>query len=116
VRRPDGVIVESSFPSGRAVYRGNPVIRAMSVFATYRFDVADRLNAAGAPVLLLHGTDDSIIPFELGRALHDNLTVPKQLDALANYDHNDLIDRSHAPYWGPIGAFVDRVRRVRPPC
>ena len=55
-----------------------------------RFELARRLREVHVPVLVLHGERDSMIPFELGRAVFDAANEPKQFSAIPGADHNDL--------------------------
>jgi fermentation-respiration switch protein FrsA (DUF1100 family) len=110
VRKPDGVIVEAGFPSARAAVRGSPPLAILSLLASYRFPAGELLNRAGVPVLQLHGDRDSIIPFALGRELHESLTVPKQFVTIAGGDHNDAAAPDAAAYWAAIGRFVQGLK------
>ena len=111
VSKPDGVIIEAGFPSARAVVGGSPVLAILSVFASYRFPAGDFLNRANVPVLLMHGDRDSVIPYALGRQLHDEVTAPKTFFTIAGGDHNDAAAPDQAAYWGAIDAFVGSLPR-----
>jgi fermentation-respiration switch protein FrsA (DUF1100 family) len=73
------VILENSFPSlkdlGNALYRPLP----LGWTAPFAMRTTAWLNEAGAPVLVLHGTRDAVIPYALGKKLFDELTVPKEM-------------------------------------
>jgi fermentation-respiration switch protein FrsA (DUF1100 family) len=106
VRAPGGLIVESAFPDARATVRSSFVLVALSFLATYRFPTAEWLNRARVPVLQLHGDHDRVIPIELGRELHDRLTVRKQFVVIAGGDHNDGAPSDPRAYWDAIERFV----------
>jgi hypothetical protein len=106
LRPPDGVIVESGFPSMRAVVRSNPILWALSWFSTYRFPTAQFLSATQAPVLVLHGDADSVIPYELGQELYAALPGGKRFVTIKNGDHNDAEPEDAATYWTAIDQFV----------
>lgn len=108
--KPDGLILEGSFPNKAAVVRTNPVLRVLNVFAAYRFDTLAMLSGFRSPILVLHGKQDSVIPFALGRELYEKLSAPKQFVAVAGADHNDLIEVARADYWQPVLDFVARLR------
>ena len=61
------------------------------------------LGSLACPILIIHGTRDTIIPIEHGRALAslNPRTTMVELDA----GHLDL-DRVREAYWGPIRAFL----------
>jgi pimeloyl-ACP methyl ester carboxylesterase len=108
---PDGLILESTFADKGAVIRSNPVLRMLNVFGAYRFETVKRLKNFKRPVLVLHGNRDSIVPFALGRELHDRLEGPKQFVEIAGADHNDLIEAGRKDYWAPVVEFVAALRR-----
>src|SRR5262249_58937119 len=68
-KRPDGLILEAGFPDARSLLRSSPPLGFLALFSTYRFPTLDYANAGHAPVLVMHGTVDSVIPFSLGRGL-----------------------------------------------
>jgi len=79
-RRPvRAVVLENSFPSlremGNALYHPLPIGWA----APFALRTTDWLNEAGAPVLVMHGTRDDVIPYVLGKRLYDGLRVRKEL-------------------------------------
>ena len=113
VRAPDGLILESGFPDGRAVVRGSPIFRVLSLFATYRFPTAEFASRARVPVLQMHGDRDGVIPFALGQELYGRLADPKQFFVIAGADHNDDVPRDPAAYWGAIDRFVQGLPRGR---
>jgi fermentation-respiration switch protein FrsA (DUF1100 family) len=74
--QPDGLILESTFADKAAVVRSSVVLRALNVFATYRFATAELLHDFRQPTLVVHAERDTIIPFPLGRELFDRLSGP----------------------------------------
>lgn len=54
----------------------------------YRSDLAIRDNHA--PLLVIHGDKDSIIPIKFGRELFDAAQMPKEMIAQEGAGHNDL--------------------------
>ena len=85
-----GLILETPFPSveavARSAFRGLPA----HLFVRARFELARRLKEVRVPVLVLHGDRDSMIPFELGRAVFDAANEPKEFVTVRGADHNDL--------------------------
>ncbi|MDO8418793.1 MAG: alpha/beta fold hydrolase, partial [Rubrivivax sp.] len=74
-----GLIVEGSFPSIPEVvttfkWGWLPV----SPLITQRFDAAARIGRVGAPVLVVHGSEDRLISPELGQALYERAQAPKR--------------------------------------
>lgn len=50
----------------------------------------DRVASIDMPLLIIHGTDDTIIPIESGRLLFEAAVEPKQFAAIRGAGHNDL--------------------------
>jgi pimeloyl-ACP methyl ester carboxylesterase len=74
-----GLIVEGSFPSiadvvGSFKWGWLPI----SPLITQRFDAASRIGQVRAPVLVVHGSNDQLIPPELGHALYELAPEPKR--------------------------------------
>jgi fermentation-respiration switch protein FrsA (DUF1100 family) len=97
VRRPDGLILESGFPDARSLVRSSLPLALLSLFSTYRFT---------SPVLVLHGDGDTIIPFELGRRLYEEIRGPKHFVTIRGGDHNDATPPDPAAYWEAIDRFI----------
>lgn len=105
-RAPDGLILEAGFPSMRSVVAGNPVLWVLSWFSSYRFPAAEWLSAVRSPALVLHGDRDSVIPYRLGRQLHEAIAGPKTFVTIPGGDHNDAVPRDPALYWSAVDTFV----------
>jgi len=85
-----GLIVEGSFPSIPDVVTSFkwgwlPV----SPLITQRFDAAARIGSVGAPVLVVHGSEDRLIRPELGQALYERASVPKRFVLVEGGSHHN---------------------------
>jgi uncharacterized protein len=56
---------------------------------TQRFDAAKRVPHIGAPLLVVHGANDTLIPPELGRKLFDAATGPKAFVLVEGGSHHN---------------------------
>ncbi|MFO1328042.1 MAG: alpha/beta fold hydrolase [Rubrivivax sp.] len=56
---------------------------------TQRFDAATRIARARAPVLVVHGSDDRLIPPELGRRLYEAAPEPKRFVLVDGGTHHN---------------------------
>jgi hypothetical protein len=108
-RAPDGIVLEAGFPSARSLLRSYPVLWVFSWFASYRFPTAEWMRSVTAPALVVHGTDDSIVPFPQGRALFDQLPGPKRFYAVQGGDHNDPVPVNAEGYWSAVAVFVSEL-------
>ncbi len=74
-----GLMVEGSFPSiPDVVSRFKWGWLPLSPLITQRFDAASRIGEVRAPVLVVHGSADNLIPHALGRALYERAPEPKR--------------------------------------
>ncbi len=107
-----GLVLESSFTSARELlwHGGAIVLYPLSFLATYRFDQAGKMAGVTAPILFVHGTDDRIAPFRLGRRLHDLAPGPKTFLAIKGGGHNDLLAHHADTLWAGVRGFVDSLR------
>jgi len=110
-RRPDGLVLEAGFPDAWSVVRGSPLLALLAMFSSYRFPTASYVRRAGCPVLVMHGDDDRVIPFELGRRLFDAIPEPKRFVPIRGGDHDDAAPADADAYWSAVRAFVDTLRR-----
>jgi hypothetical protein len=104
-----GLILESPFTSVPDLLRegGHFALLALSRFGTYRFDSAARIGRVAAPILVVHGTDDEIAPFDLGRRLYDLAPGRKMLAAIRGGGHNDLWALHGDEVWDAVRRFLE---------
>jgi uncharacterized protein len=100
-----GLMVEGSFPSIPAVVRQFkwgwlPV----SPLITQRFDAASRIGQVKAPVLVVHGSNDSLIPPDLGRALYERAPEPKRWELVEGGSHHSTNGLGQAQYQAALAA------------
>ena len=85
-----GVILDAPFTSipdvGAAAYPYLPVRLLMSE----RYDSASRIAAIDAPLLILHGVRDGVVPFAMGKKLFELAREPKRMVEFAGGNHVDL--------------------------
>ena len=103
-----GIVLESTFSSLADA--------ASSIFGSLgahlvrgRFDSAEKIVRARAPLLFFHGDRDEIIAYDLGRRLFEAAPEPKAFETLRGAGHNDTVQLGGAPYFGRIRRFIDEV-------
>ena len=103
-----GVILESPFTSAAELLRasGAWALYALARFGTYRFDSAGKMAGVRVPVLVIHGTDDEVVPFALGRRLHDLVPGRREFLAIEGGGHNDLLLRHGDALWAGAHRFL----------
>ena len=94
-----GLIVEGAFPSIADVvstfkWGWLPV----SPFITQRFDAGARIGKVGSPVLVVHGSEDTLIRPDLGRSLFDRAAEPKRFVLVQGGSHHNTNSVGQAQY------------------
>jgi uncharacterized protein len=110
--RGDALVLESPFPDVAALFAYNPVMRVLSLFASYRFATSEHLKQYSGPLLVIHGDIDSIIPFTAGKRVFERAPSSKKtFVTLPGVDHNDQ-HTSNATYWTAIDRFVSNLPKA----
>ena len=77
-----------------AAYLSAPrVVTRIRFLAIDPFPNCDRIRNVKCPIVMLHGTADSIIPYSHGRKLYDLAPKPKWFIPVDDAGHTDFIDR-----------------------
>ncbi|RZJ11180.1 MAG: alpha/beta fold hydrolase [Rubrivivax sp.] len=85
-----GLIVESSFtsiPELVSTFRWGWL--PVSPLITQRFDAASRVADVGSPLLVVHGSQDSLIPSRLGQQLYERAREPKRFVLVDGGSHHN---------------------------
>ncbi|MCC5014336.1 MULTISPECIES: alpha/beta hydrolase [unclassified Legionella] len=82
------LILQSPYTSMSAVARFHYPWLLISPWDKY--DSLARIQTIHAPLLILHGKQDRIIPYEQGLILFEQANQPKHLVSIADRGHNDL--------------------------
>lgn len=84
-----GIILDAPFTSitdvGKRIYPYLPV----RTFLFDRYDSLSRIGSISAPLLIVHGDRDDLIPIEMGRKLYHAAPQPKTFEAIAGGGHAD---------------------------
>jgi pimeloyl-ACP methyl ester carboxylesterase len=94
-----GLIVEGAFTSAIDVLRSTswgwlPV----DWLLTQRFDAASRIAQVGSPVLVVHGSEDTMVSPKLGQALYDQALPPKLFVLVEGAVHENTDVIGHEQY------------------
>lgn len=83
-----GLILEAPFTSAPDVAaRVLPVLGPLTVRG---FDSRAKIGRVHAPLLVIHGDRDEIIPYDLGRALYEAANQPKRFFTAKGSGHNNI--------------------------
>lgn len=86
--QPAGIILESAFASIPSMAQKLYPVFPAGLLVRHRFDNAAKAARFTAPLLVIHGRGDSIIPYAQGRTLFDAAKEPKTFLDIDG-DHND---------------------------
>jgi uncharacterized protein len=107
-RPPAGLVLLSAFTGvrelGRLHYPFVPTALVPDAYPTLR-----RIHELHAPLLVLHGERDDIVPLSQGRALFDAAPEPKRMHIFTGLGHNDLVPLAGAEFARLIAAWVNRL-------
>jgi fermentation-respiration switch protein FrsA (DUF1100 family) len=70
------------------------------------YDNLGKIDKVKAPVLIIHGSDDEIIPVEMGRRVFAAANSPKDLYIIPGAHHNDTYGVEGKKYFGRLKAFI----------
>jgi len=113
--RCDGLILQSTFSSAQDMARLFFPLGLLRPIAGVRFDSLTEISAVTAPKLVIHGEEDEIVPFELGRKLFESAPPPKVFYAVPGARHNDLVWAAGPDYARTLRDFLDGLRRLDRP-
>jgi len=107
LRRPvRSVILESGFTSTREMARAIPLFRPFSVFIPRHFDNLKKLPMIRVPKLIIHGTEDELVPFPMGQKLFEAALPPRYFYPIQGAGHNDTYITGGPRYFQTISAFI----------
>ncbi len=105
-----GLIIESGFADTLALVRrlGGPPLAGADE-ARDGFGNLRKIAKVTVPTLIIHGTEDWIIPYADAEALHRHCgAAEKRLVTIAGAGHNDLLATGQRPYFEAIRDLVAR--------
>lgn len=97
------VILEAPFTSLKEMAKRHYGFVPDFLIQDFLMDNEAKISSLRSPLFILHGTEDEIVPFEMGKRLFDKAPEPKSFLAIENARHNDIsmvggADFFEAPY------------------
>ncbi len=105
--RPSALILEGAFTSIVDMARLTAPWIPARLLLRSRFASIDKIGGIEAPVLLLHGALDELVPAWMSEKLYAAAREPKRLCVLERAAHGDLSIVDPDRYFGAIAAFLD---------
>lgn len=98
-----GVILES------AMITAFRVITYIPLIPIDKYSNIKKITRITAPILIIHGEKDSIIPFWHGKKLYEVANEPKMFYGVLKANHNDVIEEANLKYWTVISEFTQGI-------
>jgi len=103
-RKLRAVVLEAPLTSavdvGRSVYWFLP----LGLIMTDQYRNIDQIKQVQAPVLIVHGENDEIIPLAMGKRVYGAANDPKRLEVVPGAAHNDMFEHGA---WSRAQDFLD---------
>ncbi len=100
----NGLILISPLTSGRDVARSQGLNWALPIMGD-PFNSREKIRNVNAPVMVIHGDRDEILPVEMGETLHHEAPDGRGFFVIPGAGHNDLIERASDSFFGYIRTF-----------
>lgn len=104
---PAALVLRSPFTSLPDVARVHYPFLPTGALLQDRYPSLDRIASVAAPLLVVAGSGDSIVPASQSRALYERADQPKQLVIVEGADHNDFELAIGASLIDPVAAFIE---------
>ena len=106
-----GLILESPFTSVPEAAKAIWYLRAfpLSIFVHNRFDNLSKIGLVHVPVFITVGTEDTLTPPEMAKALFQRANQPKQLYLVPGAGHNDIVEIGGETLENQISGFIDGI-------
>jgi fermentation-respiration switch protein FrsA (DUF1100 family) len=89
--RPVGaVVLEAPLTSTVDVVRSAYFWLPLSLLITDKYDNERNIRSVTAPILILHGEQDEVIPIEMGKRVFRAANEPKRMEVFPQGTHDDL--------------------------
>ena len=111
-RPPAALVLECAFTSVAAMgHLHYPILaRLLGWVLSARYANLEKIAVLKAPLLLIYGDADTIVPPAMGEALYARAPQPKQLLRLPGAGHNDLFTLGYPAY---RKAWLELLERLR---
>jgi len=103
--RPERLIVQAAFTSVSDMARVHYPFLPLGPFLRTRYATIELIGHVQAPILIVHGEDDEIVPLDHAHRLYAAAADPKQLVVVKGAMHNDVIAVGGASYQEAVREF-----------
>ena len=86
------VILEAPFTSIKELAKKHYGLAPDFMLKDFLMDNESKISRLKSPLFVLHGTEDEIVPFEMGNRLFKKAPEPKEFFAIEGAHHNDVAE------------------------
>jgi fermentation-respiration switch protein FrsA (DUF1100 family) len=109
------VVLESPFTSIRDMARSALPWLPLGGLVRTKYDTLAKIGRLRAPVLVMHGDRDSVVPFAQGERVFAAASEPKRFYRIAGADHNDTYVTGGDAYWRALASFIEGIGERQSP-
>ena len=104
------LILETPFVSVREMARVALPLPIGPLLRT-RYDVLEKIRSVRAPLLVLHGDQDEVVPYAQGKRVFEAAPGPKEFYTIRGARHNDTYRIGGDAYFQALKDFMERAER-----
>ena len=101
-----GLILESTFTSARDMADTIFPFFPLKFLLKSKYDALGQVSSVNIPKLFMHGTEDEIVPYKMGRKLFEAAAGPKEFYDIQGAGHNDTWQTGGKAYFDTIERFI----------
>jgi len=109
--RVDGLVLQSTFTNLRDMARLRSVRFPLQFISGNFFDTSRALSTLETPVMLIHGTEDEVIPVEMARKLVSSCRKPPVLHLIGGGQHKNLYQRDGEAILRRLQAYISTLEQ-----
>lgn len=100
-----GLVLVTPLTSGKELAKASG-LSSVSFLAGKSFNNIHKIRNISCPVMVIHGTDDHVIPYGMGVDIYGAVRAKKELVTINGGGHNNLSVDFRDEYWPPIYEFI----------
>lgn len=105
-RHPRSIIIESAFTSVKEMARTLFLFHIFSPVIPSNYNNLDKITRVKVPKLIIHGEEDQLVPFHMGRDLFYRAGEPKFFLPISGAGHNDTCIMGGDSYFQAVVSFI----------
>ena len=107
------LIIESTYTSIKDMAKTIPLFFIFTPFLPLHYNNISKIADVNVPKLILHGKDDNIVPFSMGKELFEKALEPKIFVPIQGAGHNDTYVVGGEHYLDTIVNFIFPLTTIR---